>query len=222
MARTGRPRGFKRDEAVVRAMHLFWEHGYEATSLAQLREAMGDISSSSFYAIFASKEALFREALALYAAQHGTCLASLFDPDMPPRAAVEQALRASVVMQTGKDHPLGCLVCSSTMSCSPEAAGVQRFVADIRAANHAAIRRCVDRAVALGELPATRDPAALAAMFNGFLLGISAQARDGIDQDTLQAAISEIMHLWPSAPDAKLAVRSRSVKPRPKATRASV
>ena len=222
MARTGRPRGFSRDEAVERAMHLFWEHGFEATSLAQLREAMGNISSSSFYAIFASKEALFREALALYAEQHGACLSSLFDPAMPPRDAVEQALRASVKMQTGDGHPLGCLVCSSTMSCSPEAADVQRYVRDIREANHAAIRRCVDRAIALGELPATRQPACLAATFNGFLLGISAQARDGIGQDTLQAAVSEIMRLWPAASNMRLPARSRSVKPRTKATSASV
>lgn len=197
MARTGRPRGFSRDEAVERAMHLFWEHGYEATSLAHLREAMGGISSSSFYAIFASKESLFQEALRLYGDKHGACLASLFDPDFPPRAAIEQALRNSIEMQTGEDHPPGCLVCSSTMSCSPEAAEIQRFVGDIRDANHAAIRGCVDRAVAHGALPAERDPAALAALFNGFLLGISAQARDGVDRVTLQAAVSEIMSLWP-------------------------
>ena len=199
MARTGRPRGFSRDEAVDRALLLFWEHGYEATSLAHLREAMGGISSSSFYAIFASKEALFRETLALYAERHGSCLASLLDPAMSPRAAIEQALRASVEMQTADDHPLGCLVCSSTMSCSPEAAGIQRLVGDIRDANHDAIRSCVDRGVALGELPVERDPAALAALFNGFLLGISAQARDGVDRVTLQSAVSEIMLLWPVA-----------------------
>ena len=211
MARTGRPRGFSRDEAVDQALHLFWEHGYEATSLAQLREVMGGISSSSFYAIFASKEALFRETLALYAERHGVCLASLFDPDIPPRAAIEQALRASVEMQTGEDHPLGCLVCSSTMSCSPEAADVQRFVGDIRDVNHVAIRGCVNRGVALGELPAGSDSAALAAMFNGFLLSISAQARDGIDRDTLQGAVSEIMRLWPDTPSARQ-VRSQSGK----------
>lgn len=222
MARTGRPRGFSRDEAVERALHLFWEHGYEATSLAHLREAMGGISSSSFYAIFASKEALFRETLALYAKRHGTCLASLFDADMPPRIAIEQALRASVEMQTSEDHPLGCLVCSSTMSCSPEAAEVQRFVGDIRDANHAAIRSCIDRGVHSGELSEEHDAAALAATFNGFLLGISAQARDGVDHDTLQAAVSEVMRLWPVTSDtARRPVRDRTGKPPRKARSAS-
>lgn len=62
MPRTGRPRAFNRDEAVAAAMLLFWEYGYESTSLAQLRAGMGNISAASFYAAFESKEALFREA----------------------------------------------------------------------------------------------------------------------------------------------------------------
>ena len=71
MARTGRPRGFDRDEAITQAMHLFWEHGYEGASLAVLRHAMGDISSASFYAAFGSKEALYRETLERYLDKHG-------------------------------------------------------------------------------------------------------------------------------------------------------
>ena len=159
---------------------------------------MGGISSASFYAAFASKEALFRETLTLYAGKHGTCLAPLFDPGRAPRDAVEQALRDSVDMQTGNGHPLGCLVCSSATSCSPEAADIQRFVARIRETNHAAIRGCVDRAVALGDLPADRDAAALAATFNGFLLGLSTQSRDHVARPTLHAAVSEVMRLWPN------------------------
>ena len=178
-------------------MHLFWEHGYEATSLAQLRGAMGGISSASFYAAFESKEALFRETVALYVERYGTCLQALFDPAVAPRDAVEHSLRCSVDMQTGKGHPLGCLVCSSAVSCSPEASGVQQFVGDIRAANHAAIRGCVDRAIRLGELPLERDAAALAATFYGFLLGVSAQARDGVDRATLHTAVNEVMRVWP-------------------------
>ena len=153
--------------------------------------------SASFYAAFASKEAVFREALALYADRHGGCLASLFDPDAAPRYAVEHALRCSIDMQTDEGHPLGCLVCSSAVRCSPEAAEVQRLVVEIRDGNHGAIRACVERAVRLGQLSGRRDAIALAAAFNGFLIGISAQARDGVSRSVLQSAATEIMRLWP-------------------------
>ncbi|WP_312464268.1 TetR/AcrR family transcriptional regulator, partial [Pantoea endophytica] len=64
MMRTGRPRQFDRDEAVIKAMHLFWENGYESTSLAQLKASIGKgITAPSFYAAFGSKEALFAEAV---------------------------------------------------------------------------------------------------------------------------------------------------------------
>ena len=46
-------------------MHLFWEHGYEATSLAMLREAMG-LTPPQIYNAFVDKETLFRMALARY------------------------------------------------------------------------------------------------------------------------------------------------------------
>ena len=59
MSRAGRPREFNRDEAILNAMLLFWDHGFEATSISQLREAMGGISAGSFYTAFESKEALF-------------------------------------------------------------------------------------------------------------------------------------------------------------------
>ena len=67
MAERGRPRGFDRDAALRRAMELFWRRGFEGVSMADLTAAMG-IAAPSLYAAFVSKEALFREAIALYRA----------------------------------------------------------------------------------------------------------------------------------------------------------
>ena len=59
MAQMGRPRTFDRQQAVEQAMHLFWEQGYETTSLSQLKAHIGGgISAPSFYAAFGSKEAV--------------------------------------------------------------------------------------------------------------------------------------------------------------------
>ena len=49
--RTGRPLSFDRDAALEQAMLLFWRHGYEATSLAELTRAMG-VTPPSIYAAY--------------------------------------------------------------------------------------------------------------------------------------------------------------------------
>lgn len=196
MARTGRPRGFDKDDAVQQAMHLFWEQGYEATSLAQLKAAMGGISAASFYAAFGSKEALFRDALDRYLRTHGQATAPLLDAGLPPRDAVERALRGSARMQTDAAHPLGCLVVLSTTTCSPENRHLQARLAEERQRNRNGLRACVERAVDRGELPTDTDTAALAAVLDTFLVGLAIQARDGIPLAALDAAVSAMMGVW--------------------------
>ncbi len=196
MPRTGRPRGFDRNEAVQQAMRLFWEHGYESTSLAQLKAAMGGISAASFYAAFGSKEALFREAVDAYLATHGQVMAPLADPVVPPRAAVEQCLRASARMQTDPAHPLGCLVVMSAGTCSPENGHLQAALAAERGRNRAGLRACVQRAMEAGELRSGTNGLGLATMFDAFLTGLSVAARDRVPAASLDAAITELMRLW--------------------------
>ncbi len=196
MARTGRPRGFDKGEAVQQAMALFWEHGYEATSLAQLKTAMGGISAASFYAAFGSKEALFRQVVDRYLATHGQVMAPLSDLALPPREAVEQTLRGSARMQTDQAHPFGCLVVLSTSTCSPESRHLQALLAEGRHHNRAAMLACVERAIAAGDLPHDTNAGALAAMFDTFLVGLTAQARDQVPLASLEAAISGLMCVW--------------------------
>src|SRR3954464_5444793 len=109
MTQRGRPRTFDRDLALSSAMHLCWEHGFDATSLSQLKAAMGNgISAPSFYAAFESKEALYREAVELYLKSYGSVIKSLHDTSLAPREGVYLALHRSVEMQYGTGHPRGC------------------------------------------------------------------------------------------------------------------
>lgn len=196
MARTGRPRGFDRDNAVTQAMHLFWEHGFEGVSLEQLRRLMGGISSASFYAAFGSKEALYRTALEQYRATHGTVMLVLHDEGLSPRQRIEQALRRSAEMQTNPAHPTGCMVTLSSTICSIDGGSVQALTLADRAANREAIRACVDAAIKDGTLRHDANPAGLATLLDGVLVGLSIQARDGVSHEDLDAGVTQALAAW--------------------------
>jgi TetR/AcrR family transcriptional repressor for divergent bdcA len=196
MARTGRPRAFDRDDAVTHAMHLFWEHGFEGVSLDQLRRSMGGISSASFYAAFGSKEALYREALDKYLDTHGAVMKVLHDPSLAPRQRLEQALRESAKMQTASNHPTGCMVALSSTIGSEGGASVQALTVAERSANREAIRACVRSAIDDGTLRRDINPDGLAALFEGLLVGLSIQARDGVSTEDLDAAVSQALNAW--------------------------
>lgn len=200
MATMGRPRTFDRDTAVTQALHLFWEHGYDATSLSQLKASIGGgISAPSFYAAFGSKEALFKEVISRYLNTHGRVTDSLFDTSLPPREAIERCLRNSARMQCEPGHPRGCLVALGTMSsCSEESTLISAPLAEARAKNLAGIEACIERAIALEDLPAGTQVQAMAAMFNSFMLGLSTLARDGAGKEVLHGAVTQVMRVWPS------------------------
>ncbi|MDA3136825.1 TetR/AcrR family transcriptional regulator [Pseudomonas syringae] len=200
MAQLGRPRTFDRDVAITQALHLFWEHGYDATSLSQLKATIGGgITAPSFYAAFGSKQALFNEVMEHYLDTYGRVTDSLFDTTLPPRDAIELTLRRSAKMQCEPGHPTGCLVALGLMSaCSDESKAISEPLARARDLNRAGIVACIQRAVAAGELPATVIPETLAAVFDSFLLGLSTLARDGVPHATLDSAVTQVMRLWDS------------------------
>ena len=125
---------------------------------------------------------------------HGRVTAPLLGLALPPRNAVEQALRASARMQTDEAHPLGCLVVLSINACSPENRQVLR--AEERQRNRDGLRACVERAIATGTLQDSADAAALAAVFDTVLVGLFMQARDHVPLAALDAGISELMRVW--------------------------
>lgn len=181
------------------AMLLFWEHGYEATSLEALRGAMGagkGISAASFYAAFESKEALYREALGRYLALHGGLVGMLNDQNWPPRIRLERALRASLAVQTDASHPLGCMLTLSATIGSQAGAAVRDLTAAGRSVTRTALRDCLQAGVAAGALAPDADLQGLTALFDAFLLGVSIQARDGVPLAAIGASVTCVLAAW--------------------------
>lgn len=203
MAQRGRPRTFDRDEAITSAMHLFWEYGFDSTSLAQLKAAMGGgISAPSFYSAFESKEALYREALERYMQLYGQVTRSLHDKSIAPREGIALALLRTARMQCEAGHPKGCMVVSGiTGASSSRNEEITGFLRDVRSRTRAGFRACVERGIHSGELRKTTSATSVAVAFDSFFLGISVLARDGVRYAVIEKAVTEAMGIWDAAVD---------------------
>ncbi|NIF02492.1 TetR/AcrR family transcriptional regulator [Pantoea sp. Acro-805] len=198
MASMGRPRTFDRDKAIEDAMYLFWQHGYESTSLTQLKAGIGNgISAPSFYAAFGSKEDLYRECIQCYLASYGQVTRRLWDSTVSPREAMETTLQDSARMQCEVGHPSGCMVALGALcATSVENTAITEPLTRSRDRTRAGILTTIKRGIEAGELKKDVDVKALAASFSTFLFGLSIQARDGASIEELLSAITQIMQLW--------------------------
>lgn len=195
MAERGRPRGFDRTVALRQAMNLFWERGYEGTSLTDLTAAMG-ISSPSLYAAFASKEALFKEAVELYNASAGSAPLRALEQAPTARAAIEAVLRHHAVAYVEPGHPTGCLVTLAGTVGAVENEEVRRFLTACRLADLDSLRRRIERGIVDGDVPAGTDCAGLARFVAAVFHGMSVQARDGADQADLTQVVDCALAAW--------------------------
>lgn len=195
MALRGRPRGFDRPAALRRAMEVFWRQGYDGTSMVDLTTAMG-INSPSLYAAFGCKEALFREAVALYGTAEGSASRRALVEQPTARRAVDAMLRDSALIFADQTSPSGCLVTLGAV-CGPESeAAVRDHLRERRQEIHDLLRERLVRAVADGELAPATDTEAVAAFYDTVLQGLSLQARDGASREMLIAIVDCAMAAW--------------------------
>ena len=193
---TGRPREFDADEALERALELFWRQGYEGTSLGQLTAAMG-INRPSLYAAFGNKESLFRKALDRYV---DAGMAFLRDALEEPtaRRAIETLLRGYVALVTDPRTPAGCLTVNGALACGPDADSIRAELTARRLAGEAALRARLQRARKDGDLPADANPADLARYINTIAQGIAVQAAGGASRKQLDHVVDVALRAWPN------------------------
>ncbi|PJE95026.1 TetR family transcriptional regulator [Streptomyces carminius] len=195
----GRPRGFDADEALERAMLVFWEHGYEGASLAALTDAMG-ISTTSMYAAFGNKEELFRKALERYTEGPSAYLARALEE--PTALGVAGAILAGTVRTTTRPaRPHGCLGVQGALATGDSGRGVRDLLAAWRNNGCSRVRERFRRAVDDGDLPPGTDPGLLARYVTTLAFGIAVQAASGVGRDELQEMADAALRNWPVAPE---------------------
>jgi AcrR family transcriptional regulator len=191
----GRPRAFDRDQALERALDVFWRKGYEGASLSDLTEAMG-INPPSLYAAFGNKEALFCKALDRYMEKHDALLREVLSRPKA-RDAIAALLTRSAESLTDKSTPPGCLLVQGVAGAGDHVKCIRDELCKRRAANEKTIRERLKRAKVEGDLPEDADPVVLSRYVATVSAGMAVQAAGGASRAELRRIAETAMAAWP-------------------------
>ncbi|WP_129667901.1 TetR/AcrR family transcriptional regulator [Phytoactinopolyspora endophytica] len=187
MART---KEFDPDAALTRALELFWERGYEATSMTDLVEHLG-IGRASLYATFGGKHELYLKALRRYQETRDPDPITLLSQPGPALPAVRALVESYVTESISDERHRGCMIANAAAELMPHDHQVAQHVETSWGALEAALTSALTRAHAQGEIAADTDPTATARFLVVFLQGVrlvgkgtmgGARLRDAADQ----------------------------------------
>lgn len=177
-------------------MKVFWEKGYEGSSLPELTEAMG-MNRPSLYAVFGNKENLFRMALDRYGETHDPLFQAALQ-EKTARAVVEHFLRGNAEAQTELDNPHGCLVINGALACSDDALPIRKSLIEHRALDEARLRDRFERAKADGDIAADTCSSQMARYIMTVSNGMAVQAAAGATRQQLQEVVDQVLRGWPA------------------------
>lgn len=198
----GRPRSFDKADALDSALQLFWRHGYQAASMAELTAAMG-LARPSLYAAYGDKEGLYVQSVQRYASRQLLPLLQALDAAADLRAGTEALLQAQATLcaQGG-----GCLVINGLADVGAPGTppAVQQALAQVMADSEAALRARAQRARRQGQLAPGHTAAEFAAWLMLTMAGLAMRTRAGEPPAKLLRALQPALAAWCRAPGSSL------------------
>jgi TetR/AcrR family transcriptional regulator, transcriptional repressor for nem operon len=164
-----RTKEFETGDALDAAMQLFWRKGYAATSLRDLLDGMG-IGYGSFYNAFGDKHALFLASLDRFRELRTSWIDEVLEDS--GLGGIEEVFRRTVDGLVGFEPRRGCLLANTAVELGPHDAEVAAKISRYVRHTEAVFERAVIRAQEAGEIPADRDPRAMACFLVNTLHGL--------------------------------------------------
>jgi len=181
-----RPREFDRTDALDAAMHVFWQHGYEASSLRKLLDAM-DLSYSSFYQTFGSKRKLFKEALHRYLDLVVQDMHTALE-EAPSAYAFLKALLIGVADDAREGDTRGDLLMNTATEFGQQDASIAALVLAGKRRPLGVICAAVEQAQREGDVDAAQETDALARYVLMSYAGLKTMVKAGGTAEEVQSA----------------------------------
>lgn len=186
----GKPLSFDRDEALAKAMELFWQKGFKHTSMSELLAHMG-IQRQSFYNTFGSKEKIFLEAVVLYTRTMTQKVSAIFDQPGNPLDNVRQVLTMMKEMVEGADA-CGCMLGNSIAEFGLNHPEISALLKEKIRYLEKAFREAFASAIEQGLLPDSKDPAAMAQSLVAMAQGMALLSKVGTADEMMSGVMKTI------------------------------
>ncbi len=174
----GRPLQFDPDTALESAMQLFWQKGYESTSLNDLLKATG-LSKSSLYQTFGNKHQLFEQSIAHYRQHLVQDLKAMLSNARSGRQFIEKIFFSVADEVKGKNSRRGCLVMNTASEFAQSDPVIARLVKQGTKGFYDVFETAVRRAQNEGDIPANKDARTLAIYLVSSMSGLKTQVKAG-------------------------------------------
>ena len=183
-----RHKEFDRDEALHKAMVVFWSRGYEAASIQDLVEHMG-INRQSLYDTFGDKHALYLQALDRYCELERRRLFELLEQPGPVKKTLRQLFAGVVEKGLCDGQRRGCFMGNATSELAGRCKETAARTCTNMAASEEAFYRTLLRGKKEGELKGVRDLRAVARFLYSSLQGLVLMAKATQDRKTLEDVV---------------------------------
>ncbi|ARP83198.1 TetR family transcriptional regulator [Bordetella genomosp. 8] len=171
----GRPRQFDEAQTLDLALRYFWQHGYEATSVRDLADAMA-LTGASVYNAYGDKLALYRRALERYI---DTSIADRINrlQSRKPLQAIEGFYAEMIDRSLDDPDTKGCMLVNAALEMAPRDPDLRALIADVLRRIETFFRRSVQAGQRDGTITRSQSAADLARMLLGVQLGMRVLAR---------------------------------------------
>ncbi len=178
MART---KDFDQSEVLAKAIKLFWQKGYNGTSMQDLVDGLG-ISRSSIYATFGDKHQLYLKALCTYRQNQVVIRDQILNASVPAKTAIRQLMDLTIdQIMRDKQHK-GCFLINSAVENASHDKETNAIVCQNDQEVENAFYEVIKRGQTRGEIASKQDPRALARFLFNNIVGIQVTAKSATDK----------------------------------------
>lgn len=188
----GRPLEYDPDKALDAAMHVFWLHGYEATSLLDLLDAMG-LSKSSLYQGFGGKKDLFIRCLDRYCDHMSEVLQGLLQKADSGLGFIAEILLYAAAEASHSGMRRGCLLMNTATEFAQKDPAIAGRVTEGFERLRGVLTSAIQRGQQEGDIISDQDAGVLASYLISSLGGLKAVVKGGADEKRVNEIIGVIL-----------------------------